>query len=326
VRRRDFVTVIVGSAIGWPITVRAQQGERMRRIGMLTNGLPTDAETVARLAAFRKGLQELGWGPSNLQIDIRHSLDNDELREKAKELVGLAPDLVVAGGPCSVMALLKVSRTVPIVFAAVTDPVGLGIVQDLAPPGGNATGFLTSEFGFGAKLLELLKEIAPSIRRVVILTNLDNPSAAPQFAAIQSVASSVGVELKLLGINDGLVERGISDFARGGNAGLIALRLQEVITQRKLIIKLAAQHRLPAVYPLHIFAADGGLISYGPDTADGFRRAASYVDRILKGEKPADLPVQAPTKYELVINLKTAKELGLTLPSAVLARADVVIE
>ena len=325
-RRREFITLL-GSGATWPLAARAQQPQRLRRIGVLTNGLETDAETVARLAAFRKRLQELGWDPSNLQIDIRHSLDNDELREKAKELVALTPDVVLAGGPSSVMALLKVSRTVPIVFAAVTDPVGLGIVQDLARPGGNATGFLTSEFGFGAKLLELLKEIAPGIRRVVILTNLDNPSAAPQFAAIQTAASSVGVELKLLGTNDnGLVERGISEFARAGNAGLIALRIQEVITQRKLIIKLAAQHRLPAVYPLHIFAADGGLISYGPDTADGFRQAASYVDRILKGEKPADLPVQAPTKYELVVNLKTANALGLTIPPTVLARADKVID
>ena len=191
-RRREFITLLGGAAATWPLTVRAQQGERMRRIGLLTNGLETDAETVARVAALRKGLQELGWGPSNLQIDIRHGLDIDELRARAKELVGLAPDVVMAGGPPSVMALLKVSRTVPIVFAAVTDPVGLGIVQDLARPGGNATGFLTSEFGFGAKLLELLREIAPSIRRVVILANLDNPSAAPQFAAIQTVASSVG--------------------------------------------------------------------------------------------------------------------------------------
>jgi|SRR5262245_25572789 len=325
-RRREFISFI-GGAAAWSITARAQQAERLRRIGMLTNGLETDAETVARVAAFRKGLQELGWGPGNLQIDIRHSPDNDELRERAKELVRLTPDVVLAGGPSSVMALLKVSRTVPIVFAAVTDPVGLGIVQDLARPGSNATGFLTAEFGFGAKLLELLKEIAPGIRRVVILANLDNPSAAPQFAAIQTAASSVGVELKLLGTNDtGLVERGISEFARAGNAGLIALRIQEVITQRKLIIKLAAQHRLPAVYPLRIFAADGGLISYGPDAVDGFRQAASYVDRILKGEKPADLPVQVPTKYELVINLKTAKAMGLTFPPAVLGRADEVIE
>ena len=282
---------------------------------------------MARLAAFRKGLQELGWGPSNLRIDTRYATDNDKLREKAKELVGFAPDVVLAMAPPSVMALLKVSRTVPIVFAAVTDPIGLGIVQDLAHPGGNATGFLTAEFGFGAKLLEPLKEIAPSVRRVIVLTDLDNPSAAPQFAAIQTVAPSLGVELKLLGASDNaVIERGISDFARAGNGGLVALRISEVITQRKLIIKQAAQHRLPAVYPLHIFAADGGLISYGPDVVDGFRQAASYADRILKGEKAADLPVQAPTKYELVVNLKTAKAMGLTVPPAVLARADKVIE
>jgi putative ABC transport system substrate-binding protein len=326
-RRREFILLLCGAAAVWPVATRAQQPEKRRRIGILANGLEADPELVARLAAFRKGLQELGWGPSNLQIDLRYGLDNDGLREKAKELVGLAPDVILAMATPSVIALQKVSRSVPIVFAAVTDPVGLGIVQDLARPGGNATGFLTAEFGFGAKLLELLKEIVPSIRRVVILTDLDNPSAAAQFAAIQTAASSVGVELKLLGTNDaGLVERGISDFARAGNAGLIALRLQEVITQRKLIIKLAAQHRLPAVYPLQIFTADGGLISYGPDVPAGFRQAASYVDRILKGEKPADLPVQAPTKYELVVNLKTAKTLGLTIPPAVLARADTVIE
>ena len=283
---------------------------------------------LRRVSAFRKALQDFGWIPgTNLRVDIRFGVDNEELREKAKELVGLAPDVVWAIATPSVMALRRVTRTVPIVFVAVTDPVGLGIVQNLARPGGSATGFLSAEFGFGAKLLELLKEIAPGLRRVIIIIDLDNPSAAPQFAAIQTVAPSIGVELKLLGSNDsGLIERGMSDFARAGNAGVIALRLQEVITHRKLIIKLAAQHRLPAIYPLHIFAADGGLISYGPDVVDASRQAAVYVDRILKGEKPADLPVQAPTKYELVVNLKTAKTLGLTIPPAVLARADKVIE
>ena len=329
-QRRKFITLIGGAmaAGAWPLTARAQQDQQVRRIGMLVNGPETDAEMAARVAAFRKGLQDLGWIPgTNLRVDIRFGVDSDDLREKAKELVGLAPDVVLAMAPPSVMALLKVTRAVPIVFAAVTDPVGLGIVQNLARPGGNVTGFLTAEFGFGAKLLELLKEIAPGVRRVIILTELDNPSAAPQFAAIQAVAPSTGVELKLLGSNDnGSIERGISDFARVGDGGLIALRLSQVIIHRKLIIKLAAQHRLPAVYPLHRFATDGGLISYGPDAVDGFRQAASYVDRILKGEKPADLPVQAPTKYELVINLKTAKALGLTIPPAVLARADEVIE
>ena len=326
-QRREFITLLGGAAV-WPFSARAQQSEQVRRVGMLVNGPETDAEVAARIAAFRKALQDFGWIPgTNLRVDIRFGVDNEELREKAKELVGLAPDVVWAIATPSVMALRRVTRTVPIVFVAVTDPVGLGIVQNLARPGGSATGFLSAEFGFGAKLLELLKEIAPGLRRVIIIIDLDNPSAAPQFAAIQTVAPSIGVELKLLGTNDsGLIERGISDFARAGNAGVIALRVQEVITHRKLIIKLAAQHRLPAIYPLHIFAADGGLISYGPDVVDASRQAASYVDRILKGEKPADLPVQAPTKYELVVNLKTAKTLGLTIPPAVLARADKVIE
>jgi putative ABC transport system substrate-binding protein len=328
-RRREFIAAIGGAAASaWPLAAYAQQAERMRRVGMLVNGLETDAEVAARIAAFRKALQDFGWIPgTNLRVDIRFGVDNEELREKAKELVGLAPDVVWAITTPSVMALRRVIRTIPIVFVAVTDPVGLGIVQNLARPGGSATGFLSAEFGFSAKLLELLKEIAPGVRRVIVLTDLDNPSAAPQFAAIQTVAPSIGVELKMLGTNDsGLIERGVSDFARAGDGGIIALRLQEVITNRKLIIKLAAQHRLPAIYPLHIFAADGGLISYGPDLVDASRQAASYVDRILKGEKPADLPVQAPTKYELVVNLKTANTLGLTFPPAVLARADKVIE
>jgi putative ABC transport system substrate-binding protein len=324
-RRREFIKAFAGSvAVASPLAARAEQ---MHRVGLLVNGPETDALMMARVAAFRKTLHELGWTSENLRIDIRYGADNDELREKAKELVEFAPDVVLAMAPPSVFALRKVSRTVPIVFAAVTDPVGLGIVQDLARPGGNATGFLTAEFGFGAKWLELLKEIAPSLRNVVVVTDVDNQSAAAQFAAIQSVAPSMGVEVRLLTLNDNAsIERGITDFARSGGGGLIALRLSEVIAHRQLIIKLAAQHRLPAIYPLRIFATDGGLISYGPDTVDQFRRAASYVDRILKGEKPADLPVQAPTKYELVINLKTAKALGLTIPPSLLARADEVIE
>ena len=326
-RRREFITLI-GGAAAWPLAAHAQQGQQVRRVGVLANGVKTDAEVVARLAAFREALQDLGWTPdANLQVDVRYGIEDDDLRAKAKELIGLAPDVVLAMAPPSVMALQKVTRAIPIVFAAVTDPVGLGIVQSLAHPGGNATGFLSAEFGFGAKWLELLKEIAPGVRKVVVITDLDNPSAAPQFAAIQAVAPSFDVELTLLGSKDnGSMERGISDFARSGNGGLIALRIAEVIAQRASIIKLAALHRLPAVYPLHIFAIDGGLISYGPDTVDEFRRAASYVDRILKGEKSADLPVQAPTKYQLVINLKAAKVLGLSVPPALLARADEVIE
>jgi putative ABC transport system substrate-binding protein len=258
---------------------------------------------------------------------VRYGTDNVNLKEKAKELVDLSPEIIVANAPPSVQALQSVSSAIPIVFAGVTDPVGLGIVQSLAHPDGNATGFLTAEFGFGAKWLELLKEIAPGVRRVVVITEQNNPTATAQFAAVQTVASSAGVELRLVGSkDDNTIEQGIGDFVRSGNGGLIALRVAEVIHHRKSIIKLAAQHRLPAVYPLRIFAIDGGLISYGPDIVDQFRRAASYVDRILKGEKPADLPVQAPTKYELIANLKTAKALGFTLPSSVLARADEVIE
>jgi putative tryptophan/tyrosine transport system substrate-binding protein len=327
-RRREFIAMLGGAAAAWPLAGRAQQSERMRRIGVLMTAPETEAELAARLAAFRKGLQDLGWAPgANLGVDVRFGVDDDDLRKKAKELVELAPDVVLAHAPDSVMALLKVTRTVPIVFAAVSDPVGLGIVQNLTRPGGNATGFLSSEFGFGAKWLELLKEIAPSVRKVVVLTDRDNRAAAPQFAAIQTAAPLFGVELSPLGSNDNdLIKRGISDFARSGNGGLIALRISQVIIRRELIIKLAALHRLPAAYPLRIFAADGGLISYGPDVVDQFRRAASYVDRILKGEKPADLPVQAPGKFELVINLKTARALGLEIPPSLLALADEVIE
>jgi putative ABC transport system substrate-binding protein len=325
-RRREFIKAIAGSPGLFPLAVAAQQG--VRHIGILFNELENDSEVVSRLAALRQALRELGWTfGENLRVDVRYGTDNVNLKEKAKELVDLSPEIIVASAPPSVEALLSVNSTIPMVFAAVTDPVGLGLVQSLAHPGGNATGFLSAEFGFGAKWLELLTEIAPGVRRVVIITEQNNPSATAQFAAIQTVASSVGVELTLVGSrDDNSIERGISEFVRSGNGGLIALRLAEVISHRQSIIKVAAQHRLPAIYPLRIFAIDGGLISYGPDAVDQFRRAGSYVDRILKGEKPADLPVQAPTKYELVINLKTAKALGLTVPQSLLARADEVIE
>jgi len=326
-RRRDFIALLSGAATTWPFAARAQQDQQMRRVGMLVNGPETDAMMMARVAAFRKGLNELGWTSANSRIDIRYGVNDDELGEKAKELVELAPDVVMAMAPPSVRALRKVSRTIPIVFAAATDPVGLGIVQDLAHPGGNTTGFLTAEFGFGAKWLELLKEISPSIQRVLVVTDPDNQSSAAQFAAIQSLSPSMGVNVRLVGLNDNaLVERAIAELAHSGNGGIIALRLSEVISQRQLIIKLATRYRLPAIYPLRIFADDGGLIAYGPDTVDQFRLAASYVDRIVKGEKPGDLPVQAPTKFELVVNLKAAKAIGLTVPPSLLARADEVIE
>jgi putative ABC transport system substrate-binding protein len=327
-RRREFIALISGAVAWWPFAAGAQQDKQLRHVGMLVNGPEADAEMVARVAAFKKVMQDLGWVlGTNLRLDIRYGVNDDELREKAKELVAVNPDVIMGMAPPSVIALLRVTRTIPIVFAAVTDPVGMGIVQNLARPGGNATGFLTAEFGFGAKLLELLKEAAPGIRKVIIITDLENRSAAPQFAAIQAVAPSVGVDLTLLGMNDRVsFERQIGDLARSGNGGLVALRLSDVITNRALIIKLAAQYRLPAVYPLRIFAADGGLLSYGPDAVGQFGQAASYVDRVLKGEKPTDLPVQAPTKYQLVINLKAAKAIGLTVPPSLLSRADEVIE
>jgi len=299
-RRRQFIWLLGGSALTtWPFKADAQQDRQMRRVGMLLNAPEADAEMMARVGAFERALKDLGWIlGTNLRLDVRYTVENDALAEKAKELLALAPDVILANATPTVAALLKVTRTVPIVFVAVTDPVGSGFVQNLARPTGNTTGFLTAEFGFGAKLLELLKEVAPSVRKVIIVTDLENRSAAPQFAAIQAVAPSAGVDLTLLDMNDKVsFERQIGELARSGNVGVIALRLSDVITHRALIIKLAAQYRLPAVHPLRIFVADGGLISYGPDTVDHFRQAASYVARILKGDKPADLPIQAPTHY-----------------------------
>jgi putative ABC transport system substrate-binding protein len=326
-RRREFITLI-GGAAAWPVAAQGQQPERVRRIGVLANLLENDPEAVARLSAFRKTLRELGWLEGrNLHIDARWGVDNDRIRNNAAELLKLAPDVILANAPPSVMALQQATRTVPIVFVNMTDPVGMGIVHSLARPGGNATGFTVAEFGLSAKWLELLKEIAPGVRRVAVVRELSNPSALPQFAAIQTVATSFGLELSPLGARDaGEIERDIGAFARSGDGGLIVTRTSEPIAQRDVIIKAASRHRLPAVYPLRFFATAGGLISYGPDTIDQYRRGAGYVDRILKGEKPADLPVQTPTKYELVINLKTAKALGLEVPDTLLARADEVIE
>jgi putative ABC transport system substrate-binding protein len=328
VKRREFVVGLGGSAITWPRPARAQQADRMRRIGVLTNLMENDPESVARLAAFQKALHELGWAANrNVRIDYRWASDADRIRTLAAELIALAPDVVLANAPPSVLALQQASRTVPIVFTAVTDPVGMGIVQSLARPGGNSTGFTSAEFGMSAKWLELLKEVAPGVKRVAVLQEPSNPGAMPQFAAIQTVAPSFGVELTSLGARDaGAIERGINAFARSTNSGLIVTRISETIAHRDLIVALASRHRLPAVYPLRFFVAAGGLVSYGPDIVDQFRRAAGYVDRILKGERPANLPVQAPTKYELAINLKTAKAVGLAVPPALLARADEVIE
>jgi putative ABC transport system substrate-binding protein len=327
-RRRDFIT-LVGGAATWPLAARAQQRERMRRIGVLMNLAADDVEGQARLAAFLQGLQDAGWAVGrNVRIDLRWGGgDVDRFRKQAAELIAFSPDVILASSLPVAGPLLQATRTVPIVFAQVADPVGAGLVASLARPGGNATGFTIFEFGIAAKWLELLKEIAPGVTRVAVLRDAASPSGIGQLGAIQSVASSFGVELTPVGVSDASeIERGITAFARTSNGGLIVTPVTLAIVHRDLIITLAAQHQLPAVYGLRPFVNDGGLICYSPDSIDPFRRAAGYVDRILKGEKPADLPVQAPTKYELVINLKTAKTLGLEVPSSLLARVDEVIE
>ena len=327
-KRREFITLLGGAAAAWPLAARAQQGERMRRIGVLMYWAADDAEGQARLAAFAQALKQLGWSDGrNLRIDTRWATA-DDIRRHAAELAALAPDVLVAAtGTATVAPLLQATRTVPIVFVTVIDPVGAGFVASLARPGGNATGFTIYEYSMSGKWLELLKEIAPRVTRAAVLRDPAVASGIGQFGAVQIVAPSLGVELSPVDVRDaGEIERAVTAFARGLNGGLIVTGSALAIVHRQLIIALAARHRLPAVYPARFYVTAGGLISYGPDLIDQFRRAAGYVDRILKGEKPADLPVQAPTKYELVINLKTAKALGLDIPPTVLARADEVIE
>jgi putative ABC transport system substrate-binding protein len=328
-QRREFITILGSAAVAWPLIARAQQGERVRRIGVFMAGVSDDRDGLARLAAFQQALQELGWTIGrNVGMETRWgAADPDRTRRYATELAALAPDVILANGSATVGPLLQATRNVPIVFAGVPDPVGAGFVESLARPGGNATGFVQFEYGLGAKWLELLKEIAPGVTRVAVLRDVDLAAGTGQFGAIQSVAPSFGVEMSPVGLrNPSEIERGIAAFARSPNGGLIATGSALTNVHRKLIITLAAQHKLPAVYNGRQFAVDGGLIAYGPDRLDQMRRAAGYVDRILKGEKPADLAVQAPTKYELAINLKTAKALGITVPPTLLARADEVIE
>ena len=308
---------------------RAQQGERVRRVGVLGNVAADDPEAQARNAAFLQSLQELGWtvGP-NVRIEYRWAGgDADRLRRYAAELVAFAPDVVLASGTSTVGPLMGATGTLPIVFAGVADPVGAGFVDNLAHPGGNVTGFISFEYGLSGKWLELLKEIAPGVTRVAVLRDSAISGGTGQFGAIQSVAPSLGVEAIPVNVRDaGEIERAVAAFARGSNGGLIVTASGLAIVHRELIVTLAARHKLPAVYYYRFFVTDGGLVSYGPDPHDQYRRAAGYVDRILKGEKPGDLPVQAPTKLELVINLKTAKALGLDVPATVLGRADEVIE
>src|SRR5215813_2911742 len=327
-RRRDFIKVVVGSAAAVPFAARAQQPDRIRRIGVLAGPAEDDQDNKVHLAAFVKELQQLGWTDGrNVRIDFRFAAAKPEnYRKYAAELVALAPDVIVAPGT-SLPHMLEATRTVPIVFPIAADPVGSGLIESLSRPGGNATGFLLFEYDLSGKWLELLKEIAPGVSRAAVLRDPTAIAGIGQFAVIQSVARSVGVEVRPLNLRDaGEIERAVTAFASSSNGGLIVAASAVAFVQRNLIIELAARHRLPAVYFERLFVAGGGLISYGGDQVDGYRRAAGYVDRILRGKKPADLPVQAPTKYELVINLKTAKALGLEMPPTLLARANEVIE
>jgi len=328
-RRRSFITLVGGAAAAWPLAARAQQAGRIWRIGVLMPADVDDPDAQDRLTAFQRTLQQLGWTDGrNVRIDYRWSKsDADAMRKNVAELVASAPDVILANGSAAMGPLLQATRAVPIVFAAVADPVGAGYVNSLARPGGNATGFVLYEFGLSNKWLELLKEVAPRVVRVAVIRDSSVSAGIGQFAAIQSAAPSFGVELTAVNVNEAIeIERAVADFARVPNGGLIVTGSALAVTHRNLIVQLAARHRLPAVYFRKIMVTSGGMMSYGPDLMEHFRQAAGYVDRILKGEKPANLPVQAPTKYELVINLKTAKALGLEIPPTLIARADEVIE
>jgi putative tryptophan/tyrosine transport system substrate-binding protein len=327
--RRQLITLFGGAAAAWPLAARAQQADRMRRIGVLMNLAADDPEAVASVGALLQGLQQLGWTDGrNVRIDYRMTAgDADRSRTYAAELVALAPDVILAYGGSTVAPLLQATRTVPIVFVSVVDPVGAGFVASLARPGRNATGFINYEYGMSAKWLELLKQIAPRVTRVAVMRDPSLTSGTAMLAAIQAVAPLFAVELSPVDVRDaGEIERAVTAFARGSNDGLIVVGGPGGNAHRELLIALAAKHRLPAVYPFRYYITSGGLMSYGPDQIDQYRRAAGYVGRILKGERPDELPVQAPTKFDLVINLKTAKALGLTVPPSLLAIADEVIE
>jgi len=327
-RRREFIS-LVGGAAAWPLATHAQQPERMRRIGILMFLAEDDAAAKARIAALIEGLQQLDWTVGrNVQVDIRWgATDAVRSRRYAAELVTLAPDVILSTASESIAALREATRTVPIVFVGVTDPVGAGYVANLARPGGNVTGLAYVEYGMGGKWLELLKEIAPRITRAAVLRDPTLPVGMGLLGAIQTAAPSLGVETSPIDVRDASeIERAVTDFARAANGGLVVVASPGALINRNLIITLAARHKLPAVYFQSTFVKSGGLISYGPDSVAQYRQAASYIDRIFKGEKPADLPVQVPTKYELAINLKTAKALGLTVPPTLLSRADEVIE
>jgi putative tryptophan/tyrosine transport system substrate-binding protein len=328
VKRREFIAAL-GTAAAWPLSARAQQPERVRRIGVLMDLAADDLEGGARLEAIRAELGRLGWTDGrNARLDVRWGAGvAKRMRSYAEELVALMPDVILASGSPSVGALQQATDTLPVVFATVADPVGAGFVASLARPGANVTGFMLLEYSIGTKWLEMLKEVAPSVTRVAVLRDPTLASGSGQFGAIQGVASSFGVELTPVGMRDPKeIESTVNAFARGANGGLIVTASTLATLHRELIVAVASRHRLPAVYSNRLFVTSGGLLSYSPDRIDQFRQAAGYVNRILQGEKPADLPVQSPTKYELVINLKTAKALGLEVPQTLLARADEVIE
>ena len=328
-RRRDFITLLGGAPAAWPLSVRAQQRERIRNVGMLLPGTADDVEFQVWIGAFHQGLAQSGWIIGcNVRINARWAgVKAEEIRKHAQELVALAPDVILAHGSSTLGPLLQLTRSIPIVFPVIIDPVGGGYVESLARPGGNATGFMTNEYSLAAQYPELLKEIAPEITRVAVLRDATQGAGIGEFAVIQAMAPLLRVQVNAIDLREtGEIERAVAAFARSSIGGLIVPPTAAARIYRNLIISLAALHKLPAVYPERYYAAAGGLISYGPDYIDQYRRAAVYVDRILKGEKAADLPVQAPTKYELVINLKTAKALGLEVPLTVRERADEVIE
>jgi putative tryptophan/tyrosine transport system substrate-binding protein len=328
-KRRDFIVLVGGSTATWPFVAWAQQAQPVRRIGVLMSVSEDDPVSRERMAAFLQSLQQLGWSDGrNVKIDYRWGAnDADRIRRYAAELVALAPDVILTGGTQSVAALQQATRTVPIVFGSVIDPVGAGFVETLARPGGNITGFTMFEYGISPKWLELLKQIAPHVTRAAVLRDPTVASGTGQLGAIQGAAPSFGIELRPIDVRDaGDIERSVAAFARTSNGGLIVTSSALAFSHHDLIVELAARYRLPAVYPARFFVSSGGLISYGPDRVEQYHGAAGYVDRILKGEKPGDLPVQAATKFELVINMKTAKALGLTVPPSLLVRADEVIE
>jgi putative ABC transport system substrate-binding protein len=328
-RRRDFITLLGGGAAAWPMAARAQPGERMRRIGALLNTQADDPESPARITAFAQALQELGWTDGrNLRIDYRFAGgDADRIRRFAAELAALSPDVLLAEGASTTSAFQLASGAIPIVFVLSTDPVGQGLVASLARPGGNTTGFALWEYGIGVKWLELLKEIAPNVTRAAVIRDRTSTVQIGQLGAMQGATPLTGLELIPINARDtGEVERGITAFSSAPNGGLIVPSGAWAVPYRDLFIMLAARHRLPAIYPFDYYVTGGGLVSYGPDTTEPFRSAARYIDRILKGGKPADLPVQYPTRYETVLNMKTAKALGLTVPPTLLLRADRVIE